>query len=87
MCAQAGLSPLKVLQMTTSLPAEFLGREAKMGAVEPGMDANLVLLAANPLEDVRNLHGIRGVVRGGKFYSSDQLEAIKEDVAARAASR
>ena len=45
---RAGLSPLEILQMTTCNGAKFLGREARMGSVAEGKDANLVLLDADP---------------------------------------
>jgi imidazolonepropionase-like amidohydrolase len=78
---QAGLSPLRVLQMTTLDGAEFLHREATMGTVEEGKEANLVLLDRNPIESVQNLHTIHGVVRAGTFYSNDALEGLKRMVA------
>jgi len=79
--AKAGLSPLRVLQMTTLNGAEFLGTTADMGAVEAGKSADLVLMNANPIESVDNLHAIWGVVRAGRYYSSADLEAIKSRVA------
>ncbi len=79
--AKAGLSPLRVLQMTTLHGAEFLGTTADMGAVEAGKAADLVLLDANPIESVDNLHAIWGVVRAGQYYASADLEAMKSRVA------
>jgi hypothetical protein len=83
--AAAGLSPLDVLQMTTLNGAKFLGREATMGSVAAGKDANLVLLDANPIASVQNLHRIAGVVRGGTYYSADALAAMKQKTADRVA--
>ena len=80
---EAGLSPLKVLQMTTLTGAQFLQREATMGTVEERKDANLVLLEKNPLSSVQHLHAIHAVVRQGAFYSRQALDQIKEDVAGR----
>lgn len=82
----AGLSPLDVLQMTTLNGAEYLGRESSMGSVAVGKAANLVLLAANPLESVQNLHGIAGVVRAGRYYPPAALEAMKKKTEARMAA-
>ncbi|MGA2395017.1 MAG: amidohydrolase family protein [Candidatus Lustribacter sp.] len=82
----AGLSPLDVLQMTTSNGAEFLGRESRMGSVAAGKDANLVLLDANPLESVQNLHRIAGVVRAGTYYPRAALEELKKKTEARMAA-
>ena len=83
--AQCGLAPLKVLQMTTANGAEFLGREANLGSVEAGKDANLVILEGDPTASVENLHKIAAVVRGGTYYPKDALEAIKGRVAAHVA--
>ena len=63
---QAGLSPLRVLQMTTLDGAEFFGLQASAGAVEEGKNANLVVLDGNPIESIQNLHKIDAVVRGRK---------------------
>jgi imidazolonepropionase-like amidohydrolase len=82
--AKAGLSPLKILQMTTTDPADYLGRRDSMGTVEPGRDADLVVLDANPLDSVENLHQINAVVRAGKHYSAADLAALKAKVAASA---
>mgnify|MGYP001097783966 CR=1 FL=1 len=81
--ASAGLSPLSVLQSTTLNPARFLGREARGGSVEVGREADLVLLEADPLEDVANLASICAVVRDGTTYDASDLAAIKDDVARR----
>jgi hypothetical protein len=80
---RAGLSPLEVLQMTTIDGARFLGREQTMGTVAPGKNADLVLLDANPLERIANLHGIAGVVRAGTYFPKPALDAMKERTAAR----
>jgi imidazolonepropionase-like amidohydrolase len=79
--AAAGLSPLKVLQMTTINGARFLKRDATMGTVAAGKEANLVLLNANPIDSVQNLHGIHAVIRDGRLYSADALTQLKERVA------
>lgn len=73
--AEAGISPLKVLQMTTLNGAEFYGRQANAGSVEEGKGADLVLLDEDPMKSVQNLHKINAVVRGGIYYSSDALDA------------
>jgi Amidohydrolase family len=79
--ATAGLSPLRILQMATVNAAEFLGRTDTMGTVEPGKNADLVLLAGNPLEDACNLHHVSAVVHGGRHYSARELGALANGVA------
>ena len=75
--AQAGVSPLRVLQMTTLDPARFLRREKTMGTVERGRNADLVLLDADPTKDVANLHRVSAVVRAGRYLSRVDLDAIE----------
>ncbi|MEO7761760.1 MAG: amidohydrolase family protein [Casimicrobiaceae bacterium] len=85
--AAAGLTPLEILQMTTLNPAEYLGRQATMGTVEVGKNADLVLLDANPVADVANLDKISAVVLKGKFFNKTALDKMKSDVAAAYAAQ
>lgn len=78
--SKAGLSPLRILQMTTIDAARFLGRVGTMGTVEPGRNADLVLLDGDPTSNVVNLHRIAGVVRRGIYYSRQDLANLKERV-------
>ena len=78
---KAGLSPLKILEMATINAAEYLRRTDTMGTVEPGRNADLVLLDANPLEAVENLYAIGGVVRAGTYHSRQDLDALRHRVA------
>jgi adenine deaminase len=84
--ARAGLSPLRVLQLTTSNAAAFLDATAVMGSVDAGKRADLVLLEANPLESVDHLHRIGGVVRGGRYLGPADLGALKAKVARQSAA-
>ena len=79
--AAAGLTPLRILQMTTINAAEFLGRTDTMGTVEPGKNADIVLLRADPVENAAHLHDIAGVVRTGRYYSSETLTSTIETIA------
>jgi tetratricopeptide (TPR) repeat protein len=72
---QAGFSPLQALQTATLNPARFLGRERDLGTVAPGKFADLVLLDANPLQDIKNTRKIEAVVYRGKFYDRGALDA------------
>jgi imidazolonepropionase-like amidohydrolase len=85
--ARAGLSPLRVLQMTTWSAAEFMNATDVMGSVAAGKHADLVLLDANPVESVDHLHRICGVVRGGRYLGPADLDALKEKVAATRSAR
>jgi len=78
--ASAGVSPLHVLQDATLNPAEFLGRTSTMGSVEVGKNADLVLLDANPIDSVQNLHKIDAVVRAGHYFSHQDLAAMAKKI-------
>jgi hypothetical protein len=82
----AGLTPLEALQSATIKPAEFLGRAAEQGTIAPGKRADLVLLNANPLDDIRNTQKIDAVVVNGKLLNRADLDALLAKVAAFAAS-
>ncbi|HEY0747091.1 MAG TPA: amidohydrolase family protein [Steroidobacteraceae bacterium] len=75
--ARAGVSPLRVLQMTTVDPARFLQRETTMGTVERGKNADLVLLDADPTKAIANLHRVSAVVRAGRYLSRADLDALE----------
>jgi imidazolonepropionase-like amidohydrolase len=84
--AEAGLTPLQILQMTTLNGAKFLNREANMGTVEVGKSADLVLLDADPLAEVANFGRIHAVVRAGTYYSVEALDRLKVETEARHAT-
>ena len=58
---------MEALQSATRNPARYLGKLAEMGTLEPGKLADLVLLDANPLDDIRNTRKIRMVVLRGRI--------------------
>ena len=72
---RGGLTPMEALQAATLNPARFLGQSDRLGTVEAGKIADLVLLEANPLEDIRNTRKIAGVVLGGGFIARAELQA------------
>jgi imidazolonepropionase-like amidohydrolase len=74
---KAGLTPLQALQTATLNPAKFMNRTADaMGTVERGKLADLVLLDANPLEDIANTQKIRGVVLAGRYFDRPALDRM-----------
>jgi len=70
---QAGLSPLDVLRIATQQAAEALGADHDLGTLEVGKLADIVLLDANPLEDIRNTQTIWRVVKGGWVFDPEEL--------------
>jgi len=73
---QAGLTPMQALQTATLNPARFLGREQDLGTIATGKIADLVLLDANPLDDIGNTRKISAVVFGGQFFSRASLDEM-----------
>ena len=65
----AGFAPLEALQAATIGPAEFMNARDSLGSVEVGRVADLVLLEADPLADIRNVRRIDAVVVGGRLLT------------------
>ena len=80
---QAGLSPYEALRAATSGAAEFMGAPKEWGSVAVGARADLLLLEANPLEDVRNAAKRVGVMVRGKWFEQAALQAQLDELAAR----
>jgi hypothetical protein len=78
---QAGLSKADALRAATLEGALYLGREGELGEVRAGAVADLVLLEANPLDDLQNLRRITGVVKAGKWHAKTALDARLEAIA------
>jgi hypothetical protein len=73
---RAGLSPAEALESATLVPARFLSLDDELGRIAVGQRADLVLLDANPLEDIRNTRRIAGVVTRGRWLGHDALEGM-----------
>jgi len=72
----AGLAPLEALRAATQRPAEFFELESEMGAVREGYLADLVLLSANPLEDISATRAVEAVVTQGRLLDRAALDAL-----------
>ena len=72
----AGLTPFEALQSGTVNPAEFFGRPGDVGVVETGAEADLILLDANPLDDITNTRRIHGVMLRGRWLSRTELDGL-----------
>jgi imidazolonepropionase-like amidohydrolase len=73
---KAGFSPLEALQTATINPARFLGRDASQGTVEVGKRADLVMLDADPLIDIRNTTGIAAVIIRGQLVTKPTIDLV-----------
>lgn len=83
---EAGLTPLQSLQTATVNPAQFLGIR-DLGTIAPGMKANLILLDANPVEDIANTKKISSVIMAGTLYTRNQLDDLLNTSAKIASSQ
>jgi imidazolonepropionase-like amidohydrolase len=83
----AGLTPLEALRSATLGPAEFLGESDSLGTVEGGKVADLVLLNANPLDDIANVGRIDAVCVRGTLLGRASLDRLLAEVKTAAAWR
>jgi imidazolonepropionase-like amidohydrolase len=74
----AGLSAAEALDAATGRAAQILGVESDFGSVQEGKVANLVLLDANPLEDIRNTRRIQAVILRGQYLDRKRLDQLLE---------
>ena len=79
---QSGLSPMEALQTATYNPAKCFGKLDSMGTIEQGKIADLVLLDADPLQDISNTQKIAAVVVGGKIFDKTALQKMLAQVEA-----
>ncbi len=75
----AGLSPLEAIRSATVRPAEFFSLEDQMGTIDVGKKADLVLLDANPLENISNTRRIAAVVTKGNYYDVESLLTLAKE--------
>lgn len=71
---EAGLTPYQALRTGTVAIARHLGEDGASGVVLPGARADLILLHANPLEDIENTMAIAGVVVNGRWIGAEERE-------------
>ena len=83
----AGFTPLEALQTATINPARFFRKLSDYGSVETGRIADLVILRANPLENIANTRAIGGVVADGKYWSQAEIDALRSRLKQVAAGR
>ena len=77
MLAMGGLRPAEILRAATIDGARIIGIEQDAGSIEPGKLADMVVLAADPLADIRNASAIRYVMQNGVLYDGERLELLE----------
>lgn len=70
---KAGFTPLEAIQAATLVPARVMKIDNEVGTIEPGKRADLIILDANPLAEIRNIRTVRTVITGGRLYDCAQL--------------
>lgn len=80
---RAGLSNRAILESATLVNGRYFAAEDRFGVVAPGARADLVLLDANPLEDLETLAAPAGVVLRGRWLSADEIATGLAAIAAR----
>ncbi|WP_164852252.1 amidohydrolase family protein [Rheinheimera riviphila] len=83
---QAGFTPLQALQTATLNAARYHGTSDRSGQIAVGFDADLVLLAANPLTDIQALRQVQGLVIAGQWYDQDRLMQLQQFAIGQAGS-
>jgi hypothetical protein len=73
---ESGLTPMQALQTATLNPARYFAREKETGTIEVGKNADLLLLDADPLNDIHNTQKINAVILRGRLYSRADLDAM-----------
>ena len=76
----AGLSEMDVLRAATTVPADYLGRSDDFGGVRAGKLADLLLLTANPLDDIEHSDAIAAVIFDGRLDDRETLDRYLEEV-------
>ena len=75
--ADAGVPPSRILLAATRNAAEALGAGDRLGRIAPGFEADLVVLDANPLDDMQRTRGIHAVVLDGQLLASEAINQLK----------
>jgi imidazolonepropionase-like amidohydrolase len=74
--ASGNTKPMDVLKAATIFGAEAIGHGRSLGSIEAGKLADLVVLDANPLENIRNTNSVRYVMKNGRLYDGNSLAEV-----------
>ena len=73
---EAGLSPLEALKSATTNPAAYFNLDNELGKIAINNWADLVILDANPLDDINNTKQINAVIKQGKYLNREHLDGL-----------
>ena len=78
---ELGMTPYEVLEIATRRPAEYFGATDDFGTVAEGQRADLLLLTANPIDDIGNVSRRAGVMLNGRWFSEEEIQNRLEEMA------
>ena len=78
---ELGMTPYEVLEIATRRPAEYFSAADEFGTVAEGQRADLLLLTANPLDDIGNVAKRAGVMLNGRWFSEEEIQSRLEEMA------
>src|SRR6185503_13575872 len=70
---EAGLTPMEALQAATIVPARAMKMDGELGTIEKGKRADMVVLNANPIQDIHNIRSVRWTISDGRVYDAPSL--------------
>jgi imidazolonepropionase-like amidohydrolase len=76
---EAGIPAADVLRSATIVPARFMGLGDRLGSIREGKMASMVLVRANPLEDIKNAGQIEGVFLRGQYFSRKDIDRLLDE--------
>src|SRR6187397_1509630 len=74
--ATGGMPAHEILRSATMVGAQAIGHAQDLGSIEPGKLADLQVLDANPLENIRNTNTVRYVMKNGRLYDGNTLAEV-----------
>lgn len=80
MMAEAGLTPYQILEAGTRNPARYFGTD-EWGTLREGAIADMILLGANPLDDIANMQRVEGVILQGRWLPADEIQRGLDEIA------